>query len=93
MNESLLYVGNLPYSIDKDDLEAMFLNAGIVLSATLPLRQSDSRSMGFGFVEMSSYEEAKKGVSMFNNKEIRDRKISVHLARPRTASFVKRSVK
>ena len=62
MNESLLYVGNLPYSIEKDDLEAIFLNAGNVLSATLPPRQSDGRSMGFGFVEMASYEEAKKAL-------------------------------
>ena len=89
MNESLLYVGNLPYSIEKDDLEAIFLNAGNVLSAKLPPRQSDGRSMGFGFVEMASNVEAKKAVEMFNNKEIRERKISVNLARPRTASFIK----
>ena len=91
MNESLLYVGNLPYSIEKDDLEAIFLNAGNVLSAKLPPRQSDGRSMGFGFVKMASNVEAKKAVEMFNNKEIRERKISVNLARPRTASFVKHS--
>ena len=89
MNESLLYIGNLPYSIEKDDLEAMFLNAGNVLSATLPPRQSDGRSMGFGFVEMASHEEARKAVEMFNKKEIRERKINVNLARPRTASFIK----
>ena len=47
--------------------------------------------MGFGFVEMASNVEAKKAVEMFNNKEIRERKISVNLARPRTASFVKHS--
>ena len=91
MNESLLFVGNLPFSIEKDDLEAIFLNSGNVLSTALPLRQSDGRSMGFGFVEMASKEEARKAVQMFNKKEIRERKISVNLARPRTASFVKHS--
>ena len=66
-----------------------FLNSGNVLSTALPLRQSDGRSMGFGFVEMASKEEARKAVQMFNKKEIRERKISVNLARPRTASFIK----
>ena len=89
MNESLLHVGNLPYSINRDDLEAMFLNAGTVVSASLPLHQSDGRSMGFGFVEMASPEEARNAVEMFGGREIRERNIAVCLARPRTASFVK----
>ena len=89
MNESLLFVGNLPFSIEKDDLEAIFLNSCNVLSTALPLRQSVGRTMGFCFVDMASKEEARKAVHMFNKKEIRERKISVNLARPRTASFIK----
>ena len=89
MNESLLHVGNLPYSMNRDDLEAMFLNAGTVVSASLPLNQSDGRSMGFGFVEMASPEEARNAVEMFGGREIRERNVAVCLARPRNASFVK----
>ena len=90
MNESLLHISNLPYSMNRDDLETMFLNAGTVVSASLPLRQCDNRLMGFGFVEMASPDEALKAVEMFDGKEIRERNVAVCLARPRTASFVKR---
>jgi RNA recognition motif-containing protein len=83
MNEALLHVGNLPYSIERDDLEAMFLNAGTVVSASLMTYKFDSRSSGYGFVEMAS-------VEMYNGREVRERKLAVNLARPRTASFVKR---
>ena len=90
MNEALLHVGNLPYSIERDDLEAMFLNAGTVVSASLLTYKFDSRSRGYGFVEMASPEEARKAVEMYNGREVRERKLAVNLARPRTASFVKR---
>ena len=90
MNEALLHVGNLPYSIGRDDLEAIFLNAGTVVSAALMTYKFDSRSRGYGFVEMASSEEARKAVEMYNGREVRERKLAVNLARPRTASFVKR---
>ena len=90
MNESILHVGNLPYSIGQDDLEAMFLNCGTVVSASLMTYKFDNRSRGFGFVEMATPEEARNAVEMYNGREIRERKLAVNLARPRTASFVKR---
>ena len=90
MNESLLHVGNLPYSIERDDLEAMFLNAGTIVSASLMAYKYDRRSRGYGFVEMASPEEARKAVEMYNGREVRERKLAVNLARPRTASLVKR---
>ena len=89
MNESILHVGNLPYSIERDDLEAMFLNCGTVVSASLMTYKFDNRSRGFGFVEMSTPEEARNAVKMYNGREVRERKLAVNLARPRTASFVK----
>ena len=89
MNESILHVGNLPYSIERDDLEAIFLNCGTVVSASLMTYKFDSRSRGFGFVEMSTPEEARNAVKMYNGREVRERKLAVNLARPRTASFVK----
>ena len=91
MNEAVLHVGNLPYSIERDDLESMFLNAGKVVSASLMTYKFDRRSRGYGFVEMASPEEARKAVNMYNSREIRERKLVVNLARPRTASFVKRT--
>ena len=90
MNEAVLHVGNLPYSIERDDLEAMFLNAGTVVSASLMTYKFDRRSRGYGFVEMASPEEARRAVKMYNGREVRERKLVVNLARPRTASFVKR---
>ena len=81
MNESLIHVGNLPYSMNREDLEAMFLNAGTVVSASLPLHQCDNRPMGFGFVEMATPEEASKAVEMFDGREIRERNLAVCLAR------------
>jgi len=91
MNEAILHVGNLPYSIERDDLEAIFLNAGTVVSASLMTYKFDSRSSGYGFVEMASPEEARKAVEMYNGREVRERNLAVNLARPRTASFVKRA--
>tara|TARA_Y100001934_G_scaffold215633_1_gene255542 strand:+ start:206 stop:523 length:318 start_codon:yes stop_codon:yes gene_type:complete len=91
MNEALLHVGNLPYSIERDDLEAMFLNAGTVVSASLMTYKFDRRSRGYGFVEMASPEEAHTAIEMYNGREVRKRKLVVNLARPRTASFVKRT--
>ena len=83
MNESLLHVGNLPYSMNRDDLEAMFLNAGTVVSASLPLHQSDGRPMGFGFVEMDDNEDAEKAIQSLNGKEVSGRELRVNEARPR----------
>ncbi len=68
----------------------MFLNAGTVVSASLMTNKYDNRSMGYGFVEMASPEEARKAVEIYNGREIRERKLAVNLARPRSASFVKR---
>ena len=84
MNESLLYVGNLPYSIEKDDLEAIFLNAGNVLSAKLPPRQSDGRSMGFGFVEMATADSANAAIEALNGNDFAGRDLRVNQAKERT---------
>ena len=83
MNESILHVGNLPYSIGRDDLEAMFLNCGTVVSASLMTYKFDSRSRGFGFVEMSSDEEAAAAIEALDETEHEGRTIRVNEARPR----------
>ena len=67
-----LFVGNLPYSMDSDKLGQMFAQAGNVVSAKVISDKYSGRSRGFGFVEMSSNEESKKAIEMFNGKDIED---------------------
>lgn len=77
-----LYVGSLPYKTTNSDLEQLFGQAGTVVSATVISDKFTGRSKGFGFVEMSSNEEAAKAIEMFNGYELEDRKIVVNEARP-----------
>jgi RNA recognition motif-containing protein len=77
-----LYVGNLPYSTTDASLKEMFAEAGTVESASIIIDKMSGRSKGFGFVEMSTEEEAQNAISMFNGKEMDGRKIVVNEARP-----------
>ena len=79
-----LYVGSLSYSTTDDALKATFSAAGTVVSASIIIDKMSGRSKGFGFVEMSSDEEAAKAVEMFNGKEVDGRTIIVNEARPMT---------
>ncbi len=77
-----LYIGGLPYSTTEDSLKEGFSAAGTVVSATIIADKMSGRSRGFGFVEMSSDEEADKAIEMFNGKEFESRTIVVNEARP-----------
>jgi len=77
-----LYVGGLPYSATEDALKEMFGQAGTVESATIIMDKMSGRSKGFGFVEMSSEEEAAKGIELWNGKEMEGRTLTVAEARP-----------
>jgi RNA recognition motif-containing protein len=77
-----LYVGGLPYSTTNEELGAHFAQAGTVSSATIIMDKMSGRSKGFGFVEMSSDEEAQSAVSMFNGQDFGGRKLTVNEARP-----------
>ena len=79
-----LFVGNLPFSTTDQDLQNQFANAGLVESATVIKDRETGRSRGFGFVEMSSDEEAQKAIEMFNGKEMDGRAIVVNIAREKT---------
>jgi cold-inducible RNA-binding protein len=81
--ESKLYVGNLPYNTSEGDLQTMFGQAGIVKSVQIIKDRDTGRSKGFGFIEMSSQEEAQKAISMFNGKEMDGRALTVNIARPK----------
>ena len=89
-----LYVGGLSYSTTQDGLKDYFSQAGAVASAIIITDKMSGRSKGFGFVEMSSDEEAGKAVEMFDGKEFEGRTLTVNEARPmeerpRTGGFRK----
>jgi cold-inducible RNA-binding protein len=78
-----LYVGNLSYETTEEELQALFSQAGSVTSVALPTDRQTGRPRGFGFVEMSTEEEARKAISMFNGQTVRERQIKVNESRPR----------
>ena len=81
--EAKLYVGNLPYTTVDADLQTLFSQAGTVKSAQVIRDRASGRSKGFGFVEMSSAEEAQSAITMFHGKDYSGRPLTVNLARPR----------
>lgn len=82
MQDKKLFVGNLSYSTRDEGLKSAFEQAGTVLSAKVITDRESGRSKGFGFVEMSTVEEAEKAVSMLHEQEVDGRKIVVNIARP-----------
>lgn len=80
---TILFVGNLPYSYDSAKLEELFAVAGTVVSAKIVSDKYSGRSRGFGFVEMSTEEEAKKAIEVFNGKDVDGRPLVVNESRPR----------
>lgn len=85
-----LYVGNLPFSATEASLTDLFSQCGTVDSVRLITDRETGRSKGFGFVEMSTDEEAAKGISEFSGKELEGRALTVNEARPqepRTNSY------
>jgi len=81
--EAKLYVGNLPYTTVDADLENLFSQAGTVKSAQVIKDRVSGRSKGFGFVEMSSPDEAQSAINKFNGQDFSGRALTVNLARPR----------
>src|SRR3989338_962454 len=77
-----LYVGGLPYSTTDAELKDAFSQAGAVDSAVIIMDKMSGRSKGFGFVEMTSDEEAQKAIEMWNGKDFGGRSLTVNEARP-----------
>lgn len=78
-----LYVGGLPYATTENELRDMFAACGTVDSATIITDQMSGRSKGFGFVEMSTDEEAERAITELNGKALGERSITVNEARPK----------
>jgi RNA recognition motif-containing protein len=81
--EKRLYVGNLPFDTTEDDLHQLFSAHGQIVSAKLITDMETGRSRGFGFVEMSSEDEAKTAIDKMNKAKVGDRELTVNEARPR----------
>jgi len=79
---SKLFVGSLAYTATDDDLAAFFADAGTVVSAKVIMDRETNRSKGFGFVEMSSDDEAKAAIDQLNGKELNGRPVAISEARP-----------
>ncbi len=80
-----LYVGGLSYSTTNEVLEKLFEDVGEVLSVQIIMDRDTGRSKGFGFVEMSSVQEATEAVSKLNGFELDGRTLNVNEARAREA--------
>ena len=76
-----LFVGNLSYQATEDDLRELFQQAGTVQSVRIVTDQFTGRPRGFGFVEMSTPEEASRAVEQLNGRVFRDRNLVVDQAR------------
>ena len=74
---SKLFIGNLPYSINTDELSRVFSQAGSVTEAVVIFDKRSQRSKGYGFVHMASEEDAQKAIEMFNGTDMQGRTIIV----------------
>jgi len=78
-----LFVGNLSFNTTENDLQDAFAAHGTVTEANLMMDRMTNRPRGFGFVTMSSAEEAQKAIEALNGKELDGRALTVNVAKPR----------
>ncbi|MAD45321.1 MAG: RNA-binding protein [Oceanospirillaceae bacterium] len=78
-----IYVGNLPFSMTRDELAQLFAEHGKVDRATVVTDRETQRSKGFGFVEMADEGAAGQAVQAINGQEVNGRALRVNEARPR----------
>lgn len=83
MQEPNLFVRNISYKATDQDLETLFGEVGQVMKAKIIMDRETDRSRGFGFVEMSSIEEAERAIQELDGAELVDRPINVSYAKPR----------
>lgn len=77
-----LFVGGIPYAATEDQLQEYFAKIGTVVSCNIITDKYTGRSKGFGFIEMSTEEEAKKAMETYDGQDFEGRKITVKEARP-----------
>ena len=79
-----IYVGNLPFSVDDEELKKLFSSYGEIEEASIVKDKFSGRSKGFGFVEMPNNAEAQSAISGLNGKELQGRSLKVNEARRRS---------
>jgi RNA recognition motif-containing protein len=78
-----LFVGNLSFNTTENDLQDAFAAHGTVVEANLMVDRMSGRPRGFGFVTMSTPEEAQKAIDAMNGAQLDGRPLTVNIARPR----------
>lgn len=78
-----LFVGGLPYSVDNAKLNEMFAAFGAVVSANVITDKYTNQSKGFGFVEMTSDDDAQKAIKALDGSDYEGRRLGVSVAKPR----------
>jgi RNA recognition motif-containing protein len=78
-----LFVGNLSFAVLENELQDLFEKAGTVVAVNVMQDKITGKGRGFGFVEMSSDQEAQKAIELFHGKEFQGRNLTVNIARPR----------
>jgi cold-inducible RNA-binding protein len=78
-----LFVGNLSFNTTENDLQDAFAAFGTVTETNLMMDRMTNRPRGFGFVTMSSADEAQKAIAGMNGKDVDGRALTVNVARPR----------
>jgi cold-inducible RNA-binding protein len=90
--EKNLYIGNLSYEVNSEELNELFSQAGEVSSVKIVTDRYTGQSRGFGFVEMATEEAAAQAINKFNGYSLKGRDITVSEARPKkTRSYQDRS--
>lgn len=82
LNDNRLFVGSLSYNTTDETMAEFFAQAGTVTSSKVIQDRETNRSRGFGFVEMSSADEAQEAIKKLHNAELDGRRLTVNLAKP-----------
>lgn len=85
-----IYVGNLSYKVDENDLKEIFAEYGEVSSVKIITDKYSGRSKGFGFITMENDDEAKHAINDLNDREFDSRKLVVNEAKPKTENNSRR---
>ena len=83
MSNTKLFVGNISFDTTENDLQDAFSPHGVVVETNLMTDRSTGRPRGFGFVTMSTEEEAEKAINALNGAVVGGRNLTVNTARPR----------
>jgi len=82
-----IYVGNLDYKVNEDDLKGIFEDFGTVSSAKIIIDKYNGRSKGFGFIEMENEAEAKKAIEDLHGATLESREMVVNEAKPKRTDY------